>query len=114
MPAQGLPGDAFLQFLDLPDLAVEGNGCVPADGDSLPLPTLVVVFLGTALKKWWWAIAGTVVLAVLWNPLRGLDAQLYWGRGIANNFHGNDPRDFVPKDLQKHGIHFAVNYVFRW
>jgi hemolysin activation/secretion protein len=53
-------------------------------------------------------------LGLLWNPLRGLDGQVYWGRGIANNFHGNDPRDFVPHDLQKHGVHFAVNYVFRW
>jgi hemolysin activation/secretion protein len=54
-------------------------------------------------------------LGLLWNPLRGLDAQVYWGKGIANNFtRADDPRNFVPDDLQKHGVHFAVNYVARW
>ncbi len=53
-------------------------------------------------------------LGLLWNPLRGLDAQIYWGRNIANNFDGDDPRRFVPNDLQKHGVHFAVNYIYRW
>ena len=54
-------------------------------------------------------------LGLLWNPVRGLDAHLYWGRGIANNFHNaDDPLVAVPNDLQKRGIHFAVNYVCRW
>jgi len=54
-------------------------------------------------------------LGLLWNPLRGLDAQVYWGRSIANNFNANDnPLTFAPNDLQKSGIYFAVNYVYRW
>jgi len=53
-------------------------------------------------------------LGLLWNPLRGLDAQLYWGRNIASDFHNDNPLNYVPHDLQYHGIHFAVNYVVRW
>ena len=37
-------------------------------GKALPLPTLIVVFLGTTLKKWWWAIAAFAVLMALWIP----------------------------------------------
>jgi len=37
-------------------------------GKALPLPTLIVVFLGTTLKKWWWALAAFAVLMVLWIP----------------------------------------------
>src|SRR6185369_13805664 len=33
-------------------------------GKALPWPTLVVVFLGTTLKRWWWAGAALVFLAV--------------------------------------------------
>jgi hemolysin activation/secretion protein len=54
-------------------------------------------------------------LGLLWNPLRGLDAQVYWGRSIANNFRGaDDPLSGVPTGLQKRGIQFALNYVYRW
>ncbi|HEY1312307.1 MAG TPA: POTRA domain-containing protein [Steroidobacteraceae bacterium] len=53
-------------------------------------------------------------LGLLWNPLRGLDAQIYWGRNIATEFHNDDPLHYVPHDLQYHGIHFAVAYVARW
>jgi len=35
-------------------------------GKALPLPTEVVIFVGTALKKWWWAMIAFVVLAVVW------------------------------------------------
>ena len=35
-------------------------------GKALPLPTEVVIFAGTFLKKWWWALVAFVVLAVLW------------------------------------------------
>jgi hemolysin activation/secretion protein len=53
-------------------------------------------------------------LGLLWNPLRGLNAQVYWGRSIANNFNvNNDPLTFAPNDLQKDGYHVSVNYVFR-
>ena len=53
-------------------------------------------------------------LGLLWNPLRGLDAQVYWGRNIASDFHNDNPLNYVPHDLQYHGIHFAVTYVIRW
>jgi hemolysin activation/secretion protein len=53
-------------------------------------------------------------LGLLWNPLRGLDAQVYWGRGIAHTFHNDNPLPYVTHDLQYHGLHFAVNYVARW
>lgn len=53
-------------------------------------------------------------LGVLYQPLRGLDAQLYWGRGIANNFHGDDPRANRKNDLQERGIHYAVAYAYKW
>jgi len=35
-------------------------------GKALPLPTMVVIVLGNALRHWWWAIAAFVVLAVWW------------------------------------------------
>jgi hemolysin activation/secretion protein len=54
-------------------------------------------------------------LGLLWNPLRGLNAQVYWGRSIANNFNGfNNPLTFAPNDLQKDGYYLSVNYVVRW
>jgi general secretion pathway protein F len=39
-------------------------------GKALPLPTLVVVFLGTTLKQWWWAGAALIVLFVAWMRRR--------------------------------------------
>jgi len=39
-------------------------------GRALPLPTQIVIFVGTGLKRWWWAIAATVVLWVLWMRRR--------------------------------------------
>ena len=35
-------------------------------GRALPLPTQVVIFVGTGIKQWWWAIAALAVLWVLW------------------------------------------------
>jgi general secretion pathway protein F len=35
-------------------------------GKALPLPTVIVILVGTALKKWWWAMIAVVVLAVIW------------------------------------------------
>jgi general secretion pathway protein F len=35
-------------------------------GKALPLPTLVVIFLGTTLKRWWWALIALVVFGVWW------------------------------------------------
>jgi general secretion pathway protein F len=37
-------------------------------GKALPLPTAMVVWLGTTMRNWWWAIAGCVVLFALWFP----------------------------------------------
>ena len=56
----------------------------------------------------------TAGLGLLWNPLRGLDAQVYWGRGIANNFGADNPLHYVPHDLQYHGVHYAVTFTYRW
>ena len=35
-------------------------------GKALPLPTEVVIFVGTFLKKWWWALIAFVALLVMW------------------------------------------------
>jgi hemolysin activation/secretion protein len=54
-------------------------------------------------------------LGLLWQPLRGLDAQLFWGDDIDNNFEDNDPRaDRDDPDLQDDGIHFSLTYTARW
>jgi general secretion pathway protein F len=39
-------------------------------GRALPLATQVVIFLGTGVKQWWWAIAALAILAVLWMRRR--------------------------------------------
>ncbi len=54
-------------------------------------------------------------LGLLWKPLRGLDFQVFWGKDIADNFDGDDPRDFREgDDLQDDGFHFFVSYVASW
>jgi hemolysin activation/secretion protein len=53
-------------------------------------------------------------LGVRWNPFPGLDAQVFWGNDIANNFEGDDPRDLRERDLQDDGVHFSVTYLARW
>ena len=35
-------------------------------GRALPLPTQVVIFVGTGIKQWWWAIAGLAALWFMW------------------------------------------------
>ncbi len=35
-------------------------------GKALPLPTMVVIFLGTGLREWWWALLALVVLTFWW------------------------------------------------
>jgi general secretion pathway protein F len=40
-------------------------------GKALPIPTAVVIFLGTGLRRYWWAIAGIVFLGVGWFRRRG-------------------------------------------
>lgn len=54
-------------------------------------------------------------LGLRWNPFAGLEAQVYWGHPIADNFDGDDPRDLrQDHDLQDDGVHFAVTYSYRW
>jgi general secretion pathway protein F len=53
-------------------------------GKALPLPTQVVVLLGTVMRKWWWAIAGSVALFALWVPrhLRRPEVKRRWDRRL--------------------------------
>jgi general secretion pathway protein F len=44
-------------------------------GKALPLPTEVVIFVGTFLKKWWWAMIAFVALVVLWARRKLGDAR---------------------------------------
>jgi general secretion pathway protein F len=37
-------------------------------GKALPLPTQLVVLVGTVMRKWWWAIGLGAVLVALWVP----------------------------------------------
>jgi general secretion pathway protein F len=39
-------------------------------GRALPLPTQVVIFVGTGVKQWWWAIAAIAVIWFLWMKRR--------------------------------------------
>jgi len=49
-------------------------------GKALPLPTQIVVIVGTALRQWWWAILGGVVLVVVWmrRRMRRPDVRGRW------------------------------------
>src|SRR5438876_3520287 len=40
-------------------------------GKALPLPTEIVIFLGTFMRRWWWATLAAVVLGVGWFRRRG-------------------------------------------
>ncbi|TMH69765.1 MAG: type II secretion system F family protein [Betaproteobacteria bacterium] len=40
-------------------------------GKALPLPTEIVIFLGTFMRRWWWATLAVVVLGVVWFRRRG-------------------------------------------
>jgi general secretion pathway protein F len=40
-------------------------------GKALPLPTQVVIVVGTFLRNWWWAAIPAAALAVLWFRRRG-------------------------------------------
>jgi general secretion pathway protein F len=39
-------------------------------GHALPLPTQIVVFVGTGVKQWWWAMAALVALFIVWMRRR--------------------------------------------
>jgi hypothetical protein len=54
-------------------------------------------------------------VGLLWNPFRGLDTKMYWGRRIANDFNAyDDPLTYAPNDLQKDGYYLSVNYLVHW
>ncbi len=40
-------------------------------GKALPLPTEIVIFLGTFMRRWWWAVIALAVLGVMWFRRRG-------------------------------------------
>src|SRR5947199_3031395 len=40
-------------------------------GKALRLPTQIVIFLGTFMRRWWWATLAVVVLGVVWFRRRG-------------------------------------------
>jgi general secretion pathway protein F len=40
-------------------------------GKALPVPTQVVIVIGTFLRNWWWAAIPAVVLAIAWFRRRG-------------------------------------------
>jgi hemolysin activation/secretion protein len=56
----------------------------------------------------------TAGMGLIWNPLRGLDVQAYWGHVIADNFGAYNPLNNLPNDLQSHGVHYAATYTYRW
>jgi hemolysin activation/secretion protein len=54
-------------------------------------------------------------LGLKWNPFRGLDAQVYWGTQLSDNFDGDDPRELRNEtDLQDDGVHYSLMYTLRW
>jgi general secretion pathway protein F len=40
-------------------------------GKALPLPTAIVVFVGTFMRRWWWAALAAVLLIAWWLRRRG-------------------------------------------
>jgi len=40
-------------------------------GKALPLPTQIVIVIGTFMRRWWWAVIALVFLGVLWFRRRG-------------------------------------------
>jgi general secretion pathway protein F len=53
-------------------------------GKALPLPTQVVIVVGTGLRRWWWAVALAVVAIVWWirRKLAEPVARLAWDRRL--------------------------------
>jgi hemolysin activation/secretion protein len=51
-------------------------------------------------------------VGVIWQPIAGLQAQIFWSLDASDNFDGDDPRDSQSRDksLQDDGVHFAVSY----
>jgi len=51
-------------------------------GKALPLPTQVVVFVGTFLRNWWWAALAVVVLSALWFRRRASNPAVRRARDL--------------------------------
>jgi general secretion pathway protein F len=49
-------------------------------GKALPLPTEIVIFVGTYLRGWWWAMLIVVVLGVMWFRRRGRNPAIRFAR----------------------------------
>jgi general secretion pathway protein F len=45
-------------------------------GKALPLPTEIVIFVGTFLRRWWWAMLVALALGVAWFRRRGRDPDV--------------------------------------
>ncbi len=54
-------------------------------------------------------------LGLIWEPLDGLHAQIFWGADVGDNFvPGDDPRESRDTDLQDDGIHISITYMATW
>jgi len=51
-------------------------------GKALPLPTQVVVFIGTFMRHWWWAVIAAVVVGVTWFRRRSADPAVRRARDL--------------------------------
>ena len=49
-------------------------------GKALPLPTEIVIFVGTFLRRWWWAMLIALALGVTWFRRRGTDPVIRYAR----------------------------------
>jgi general secretion pathway protein F len=51
-------------------------------GKALPLPTAIVVFLGTFMRRWWWAVLALVALGAWWLRRRGTHPAVRLARDV--------------------------------
>lgn len=57
----------------------------------------------------------SVGVGLVWEPLKGLTANLIWGEGVHDDLGaGEDPRDFRDSNLQDNGLHFTLGYSIYW
>lgn len=55
----------------------------------------------------------TAGAGLLYNPFKGLNAEVYWGRSVWNNFGRlTNPLHFAPNDLQRRGVYFSLSYTY--
>ena len=51
-------------------------------GKALPLPTEIVVVVGTFMRRWWWAVLAGTVVAIVWFRRRGHDPAIRRARDL--------------------------------